>query len=92
MCRHPGSTGRPATTGPTRTSSHEGPPDATAPLAAFYDAPILLTGRDELPPATRDTLAHLGVADVLFMGGPEATTDEVTNPLHIDYQVQRIAG
>ncbi|MCO8128506.1 cell wall-binding repeat-containing protein [Acidimicrobiia bacterium EGI L10123] len=75
-------------------ASGEDFPDAlaAAPLAAFFDAPILLTGRDALPDVTRDRLAELNVADVLVMGGPEAVSNEVTNSLHVDYQVSRVAG
>lgn len=63
-----------------------------APLAAAYDAPILLSGRDVLPDATRTALAELGVTDVLVMGGTAAISDAVTNSLHADHQVSRIAG
>jgi putative cell wall-binding protein len=75
-------------------ASGEDYPDAlaAAPLAAFYDAPILLTGRTHLPAVTHATLAELGVADVLVMGGTAAVSHDVTNTLHIDYQVSRVAG
>ena len=65
---------------------------AAAPLAATYGAPILLTGRGALPEITRAALAELGVADVLVMGGPAAVGHEVTNVLHADHQVSRVAG
>jgi hypothetical protein len=65
---------------------------AAAPLAAFYDAPVLLTGRSSLPEVTRAALVELGVADVLVMGGPAAVGLEVTNALHGGYQVSRVAG
>ena len=65
---------------------------AAAPLAAASDAPILLSGRDVLPEVTRTTLANLNVADILVMGGAAAISNEVTNSLHADYQVSRIAG
>jgi len=66
--------------------------EAAAPLAAFYDAPILLSGHDVLPDVTRDRLVELNVADILVMGGAEAISNEVTNSLHVDYQVSRVAG
>jgi len=65
---------------------------AAAPLAAAFDAPVLLTGRTVLPPATAAALAELGVADVLVMGGTAAVGVEVTNGLELDYQVSRVAG
>lgn len=65
---------------------------AAAPLAAAYDAPILLTGREDLPQVTRETLAALGAADVLVMGGAAAISHTVTNALEADYQVSRVAG
>ena len=65
---------------------------AAAPLAEAYDAPVLLTARESLPQASADTLAALGVADVLVMGGASAVGNDVTNALHVDYQVSRVAG
>lgn len=65
---------------------------AAAPLAAAYDAPVLLTGRTVLPPATSAALAELGVADVLVMGGTAAVGTDVSNALELDHQVSRVAG
>ncbi len=45
-----------------------------------------------LPDVTRDRLVELNVADVLVMGGAEAISNEVTNSLHVDYQVTRVAS
>ncbi|MCY7326565.1 MAG: cell wall-binding repeat-containing protein [Microbacteriaceae bacterium] len=75
-------------------ASGENFPDAlaTAPLAAFYDAPILLTGRSSIPPVTAAALADLGVADIIVLGGPDAVSIAVTNALELDYQVTRVAG
>ena len=74
-------------------ASGENFPDAlsAAPLAAFYDALILLTGRSTIPPATAAALADLGVSDVIVMGGP-AVSFAVTNALELDYGVTRVAG
>jgi len=65
---------------------------AAAPLAAFYDAPILLTRQSTLPPSTAGALEALGVADVIVMGGPGAVGFDVSNGLELEYQVSRVAG
>ncbi len=84
----------PAGAGVAVLASGENFPDAlaAAPLAAFYDAPILLTGRTTIPPVTAAALADLGVADVIIMGGPGAVSFAVSNALELDYQVSRVAG
>jgi putative cell wall-binding protein len=76
-------------------ASGENFPDALAasPLAEFYDAPILLTQRDAVPPATLAALEELGVADVILLGGTAAISQGVFNSLAGGpWQVSRYAG
>lgn len=75
-------------------ASGENYPDAlaAAPLAAFYDAPILLTRRTSVPMDTREALAELDVADVIVIGGPAAVDNASLDVLRADYQVSRVAG
>jgi putative cell wall-binding protein len=75
-------------------ASGENFPDAlaAAPLAAFYDAPILLTQKTALPPVASGALVELGVADVIVLGGPDAVSFAVSNALELNYQVSRAAG
>jgi putative cell wall-binding protein len=63
------------------------------PLAAQRQAPILLTARDRLSPATAAELDRLGVREVLVLGGPGAVDDGVVADLEAaGYDVDRIAG
>jgi putative cell wall-binding protein len=76
-------------------ASGENFPDAlaAAPLAAFYDAPILLTQRDAVPAVTSAALEELGVADVILLGGTAAISQGVFNSLAGGpWQVSRYAG
>jgi putative cell wall-binding protein len=71
------------------------PADALAagPLAAAHAAPLLLTGRDDLPAPTSAVLADLGVADVIVAGGPAAVSEDVVADLRQrGFAVHRIAG
>ncbi len=55
---------------------------AAAGLAGVYDAPLLLTKRDSLPPATRAALSSMpkGIK-VHVVGGPAAVSAEVVNTI-----------
>lgn len=50
-------------------------------LAGAYDCPILLTGADDLPQVTIDTLQKLGVSRVFVVGGTSAVSDDVASQL-----------
>lgn len=65
---------------------------AAAALAGRLGAPILLTGRDELPEPTTDALVALGVEAVTLLGGPAAIGPEVQRQLASRYEVRRLAG
>lgn len=69
-------------------------PDALAggPLAHTLEAPLLLTGRDELPVATLDALAKLQPQRVTILGGTAAVGDAVEARLRARYTVRRLAG
>jgi hypothetical protein len=76
-------------------ASGENFPDAlaAASLARFHNAPILLTQRDQVPAATTQALAQLGVGDVILLGGSAAISQGVQNALSGGpYQVSRYAG
>ncbi len=66
-------------------------PDAlsASPVAAAAGTPILLTGRDELPEATRTALERLGAERTLVVGGNEAVSQAVAEELPAP---QRVAG
>lgn len=70
-------------------------PDALAGsvLAANLRAPILLTGRDQLEPATAAELDRLGVEDVVLLGGEVALSAKVEQDLtDANISTQRLAG
>ncbi|HYD08513.1 MAG TPA: cell wall-binding repeat-containing protein, partial [Acidimicrobiales bacterium] len=53
-------------------------PDALSAGAAAVDrGPVLLTNRDELPPATKNELARLRPQEIIVVGGFAAVSDEV---------------
>ncbi|MFP5326464.1 MAG: cell wall-binding repeat-containing protein, partial [Acidimicrobiia bacterium] len=54
-------------------------PDALSagPAAADRRAPVLLTSRDSVPPATLGELRRLGPQQVVLVGGPSAISDSV---------------
>jgi len=66
-------------------------PDAlsASPVAAAAGTPILLTGRDELPAATRGALERLGAERTLVVGGNEAVSQVVEAQLPAP---SRVAG
>lgn len=70
-------------------------PDALsiAPLASHQDAPILLTGADQLPTVTRDALADLAPDEVVVVGGRAAVSDDVVHAVEaLGPRVPRLAG
>ena len=48
-----------------------------APLAASFDAPLLLTGVDALPAATGDEITRLGAGNAVLLGGTGAISESV---------------
>lgn len=70
-------------------------PDALAggPLAGVMDSPLLLTGRQGLPNATRQALQDLGVRRVTLLGGRSVIGDAVVDALHDDdIRTLRVGG
>jgi putative cell wall-binding protein len=65
---------------------------AAAALAGVLDAPILLTSRDALAPATAAALDDLGVERVLLLGGEGAIGAAVAEDLARTREVERLAG
>lgn len=61
-------------------------------LEGVVDAPLLLTGADELPEATAQALRELSARRVVLMGGAAAISDSVEQQLDEDYDVVRVAG
>ncbi|MGI2326722.1 cell wall-binding repeat-containing protein [Planococcus sp. YIM B11945] len=58
-------------------------PDAlsAAPLAAYYNAPLLLTKKDALPTAVKNELKRLKTKEVILIGGKTAIQSEVEKEL-----------
>lgn len=69
-------------------------PDAVGagPLAAADGAPILLTDRAVLSPATRQELGRLGVTEIIALGGPVAIGQAVVDALGAIAPTRRLAG
>jgi acyl-homoserine-lactone acylase len=71
-------------------------PDALAgaPLAADLDAPLLLTGRDGLHPATRQEIDRLGATRAVLLGGDAALSPQVVSDLRTAgvSSIERVAG
>jgi putative cell wall-binding protein len=70
-------------------------PDALAggPFASAVDGPLLLTRRDELPAATADALARLGVDEVTVLGGTAAVSRAVQHAVAgLGITVRRLSG
>lgn len=70
-------------------------PDALAswPLAARLDAPLLLTGRDQLASPTRNALVGLGVSTVRILGGEAVVGPSVEQALiDLGISVERLPG
>lgn len=63
------------------------------PLAAAYDAPILLTKNNEIPAETMAEMVRLGVNRVILIGGTSVISDGVSSSLRANgYAVSRIGG
>ncbi|UWG96939.1 cell wall-binding repeat-containing protein [Dehalobacter sp. DCM] len=76
-------------------TSGENYPDAlcSSPLAAKYNAPILLTNRNYLNSKTRSELSRLRVSYVFLIGGTSAITTGVEQEIrNMGISVSRIAG
>jgi putative cell wall-binding protein len=70
-------------------------PDALAggPAAAALGGPVLLVGRDRVPPVVLDELRRLQPTRVLLLGGTSALSDEVQAELvRAGLDVERLAG
>jgi type VII secretion-associated serine protease mycosin len=70
-------------------------PDALSgtPLAARFDAPLLLTNTGELPSGVAQVLAQLGVREVFVLGGQAAVSSRVEAALEdMGVTVERLAG
>lgn len=70
-------------------------PDAlcAAPLAGFFDAPILLTDRDSLPAVVRDKLESADVRLCYLIGGSNAISAAVEDEIRsMGIRVHRLAG
>jgi putative cell wall-binding protein len=66
---------------------------AGGPAAVQAGAPLLLAGRDELPPATRAALQRFGPRRVVLLGGPTALSETVAQAAAgFADTVQRLAG
>jgi len=76
-------------------ASGENFPDALcgSPLAAKYDAPILLTTRDQLNQQTRTQLLNLNVDEVFIIGGTGVISSSVEQAIrNLGITVTRLAG
>jgi putative cell wall-binding protein/Tol biopolymer transport system component len=66
---------------------------AGGPLAAAADAPLLLTGRDRLHPATASEVRRLGVSRAYLLGSTAALPGRVAEDLHAaGVTVTRLGG
>jgi len=64
-----------------------------APLAGLLDAPLLLSGRDQVPPAVIDELRRLGSREVVLLGGEAALSGAVKAQLEgLGLTTRRVAG
>ncbi|WP_432561383.1 endo alpha-1,4 polygalactosaminidase [Kineococcus sp. SYSU DK003] len=64
---------------------------ASSYVAAAFDGPVLLTGRDEVPAATMAEIERLGADTVVLAGGPAAIGPAVQAQLG-EFTVRRAAG
>ncbi|AMB98513.1 hypothetical protein AWM75_00240 [Aerococcus urinaehominis] len=63
-----------------------------APLAALYDAPILLTRADRIEEETIKEIARLKAREVVILGGLRSVNQEIQDQLAKSYVVTRIGG
>ena len=76
-------------------ASGESYPDALAgaAFAKKNNAPILLTGKDQINPFTQDLIQELGAKKVVILGGTAAVSQKVEDIIKADKtDVERIAG
>jgi poly-gamma-glutamate capsule biosynthesis protein CapA/YwtB (metallophosphatase superfamily)/putative cell wall-binding protein len=65
---------------------------AAAGLAGAVGGPVLLSRSDRVSPAAASTLEHLGIEQVLLLGGDAALSPAVEAELAERYEVTRLAG
>ena len=66
---------------------------AIGPVSAKEGIPVLLTGKDKLPKATKDAIEKFSVKKATIVGGETAITPEVKTELEgMDVTVDRISG
>lgn len=64
-----------------------------APLAGLLDAPLLLSGRDQLSPAVQEELQRLGAREALLLGGETALSPAIEAQLsELGLATRRLAG
>lgn len=64
-----------------------------APLAKYYNAPLLLTGKDKLPDSVLNEIKSLGAKKVIIVGGEGAVSSSIANVLTgLKIDVQRVYG
>ncbi len=76
-------------------ASGENFPDAlcASPLAAKYNAPILLTSKNNLPEETKERLLDLNVTKVIIIGGTGVISEKVSAAIKtLGIDVSRLAG
>ncbi|HSQ21562.1 MAG TPA: cell wall-binding repeat-containing protein [Coriobacteriia bacterium] len=65
---------------------------AVAPVAAWENAPVLMTATDSVPDGTLDWLADNGITDVVIVGGEAVVSEDVFDELDALYAVERVFG
>lgn len=65
---------------------------AVAPVAAWDNAPVLMTMADSVPQVTLDWLADNAITDVIIVGGEAVVSQDVYDELDALYAVQRESG
>jgi putative cell wall-binding protein len=65
---------------------------AVAPVAAWDNAPVLMTMTDSVPDVTLDWLADNGITDVVIVGGEAVVSEDVYDELDALYTVERVFG
>ncbi|WFF73199.1 S8 family serine peptidase [Proteiniclasticum sp. QWL-01] len=62
------------------------------PLSVAMNAPVLLTGKNDIPKETLAEINRLKAENVLILGGKLAISEEVETALAKDFKVERLAG
>lgn len=67
---------------------------AATPLAAVYDAPVLLTKTNEVPKEVLAEIERLGATKVTIVGGTSAVSTDIETKLEktYGYEVERLSG